>query len=206
MANSVRDSEGRFYGARLDLEFVPRLPAVAVRAAVEDPLRRQYLFVWKLDGRFVNGVGEIVEAAVVRRHDLFRPWPRGPSAEFWSGPASKQSRGWAEVATFYRRLPKGGGAELLLLCWDCQRPKRFLYRWAKAGHHRSRSTSWICRKCAGLSFASEGQYDPLGWGYPRSEPWNPYVFESIEAGGRFLRRFEGGCRFLGPLMRSLDLP
>ena len=63
---------GHFYGERLNLESVPRLPALAVRLALDDPARRPYLFVWKLDDRFVNGVGEIVEAVVVRRHDPFR--------------------------------------------------------------------------------------------------------------------------------------
>lgn len=184
-----RGSRGRFYGERVNLEGSPRLPALAVRLALDDPLRRPYLFAWKLDGRPISGAREIVCAVVVRRHDRFREWPRGPSAEFWSRPSTAQSRGWSELGTFYRRLPRGAGAELLLLCSYCQRAKRFLYRWAKDGHCHVRSAGVsICRACAGLSFASEGQYDPLGCGYPRQEPWNPYVFESAEEGTSFVRQ------------------
>lgn len=197
--SSFRCSDGRFFGARLNLEFVPRLPALAVRLALEDPARRPYLFIWKLDYRSIKGASEIVEALVVRRHDRFREWPSGPSAEFWSGPETRESRGWSEMPTCYRRLPLGAGAELLLVCRYCEKPKRFLYCWEKEGRCRSRSAAgWICRECAGLSFASEGRgdHDPLGWGDPRPEPWSPYVFLSIEAGCQFLRRFQGGSRYL----------
>jgi hypothetical protein len=77
---------------------------------------------------------------------------------------------------------------MLLVCWSCEAPKRFLYAWRKAGHGRaSINDRWACRACAGLSFASEGQYDPFGEGYPRPEPWNPYVFASPEEGIRFIR-------------------
>lgn len=196
-STTPRDAGGRFYGARLNLEFIPRLPALAMRTALDDPLRRSYLFAWKLDGRPINGVGEIAKAVVVRRHNLFREWPRGPSAELWSGPENQQSVGWSEIGTLFRRLPHGAGAELLLLCAYCEKPKRYLYCWAKDGHCRYRSAGgWICRRCAGLSFASEGQQDPLGSCYPRPEPWSPYVFFSVEDGCRFLRRFPGGYRYL----------
>ena len=165
-----RGDRGRFDGERLNLESVPRLSALAVRLALDDPARRPYLFAWK------NDVGKIVEAVVARRHDRFREWPRGPSAELWRRPAHARSRGWTELGTLYRRLPRGAGLELLLLCWRCMEPRRFLYGWEKAGNHRFRfAAGWICRACAGLSFASEGQFDPWGCGYPRPEPWGPYV-------------------------------
>ncbi len=189
MVNSGRKRyDGRFVGARLNLESVPRLPAIAVRYALDDPLRRPWLFVWRRGDRPINGVGEIVEAVVLRRHDRFRQWPRGPSAELWSGPASKQGRSWVEVGTFYRRLPRGTGVELLLICFSCQRPKRFLYRWAKSERGGAQPIHWSCRGCAGLRFASEGQCpDWLGFDFPRQEPWTPYVFSSLKEGARFLR-------------------
>src|SRR5262249_41349391 len=154
-----------------NLESVPRLSALAVRLALDDPLRRPYLFAWKLDNRrHIAGVAEIPLALTLRRHDRFREWPRGPSAELWIGQARQGSTGWSEVGTVYRRLPRGLGTGLLLLCRYCGKPKRFLYCWAKDGHRRTRWAGWSCRVCAGLSFASEGQYDVLGWGFPRQQP------------------------------------
>src|ERR1700682_2045057 len=113
MVSRCRDYEGRFVGARLNVESVPRLPAGAVRTALDDPLQRSYVFVWRLDDRPIKGVGEIMEDMVVRRPARFAQWPQGPSAEFWSGPSSKPSRAWSEVATLYRRLPRGSGVELM---------------------------------------------------------------------------------------------
>jgi hypothetical protein len=183
-----RDSYGRFYGARLNLEFVPRLPAVAVRAALDDPLRRPYLFVWKLDGRPVNGAREVVDAVRVTLGDWQQvPYPDCPMADVRrpKDPCVPERF----LRTRYRPLPRGFGRELLLVCGGCDRPKRFLYAWENAGDGPARfrfGRTWRCRSCAGLSFASEGEYDPLGWGYPRPHPWNPYVFSSAEEGAHFV--------------------
>jgi hypothetical protein len=187
MANSVRDSEGRFYGSRLDLEFVPRLPAVAVRAALEDPLRRSYLFVWKLEGRPIGGAKEVVDAVRVAVADWpCAPWPAGPFADIQRRGDLRNPSGF--VRTVFRRMPRGTGVALLLVCRTCDRPRRFLYGGQNWHGHLRLFTSWCCRSCAGLRFASEGQFDSLGWGYPRPEPWNPYVFPSVEEARRFLSR------------------
>ncbi len=188
MVNQRRGYQGRFVGARLNVEAVPRLPAAAVRAALEDPLCRSYAFIWLLEGRPVNGVGEIAYSVVACREEGIQCWPMGPSTRFSPGPGGSDRRG-GEVQTKYRRLPRGYGVELLILCGSCEEPVRFLFAWRRKGNACSVAGGWECRRCAGLSFASEGQWDRFGWGYPRQDPWDPYVFPSLDAAHEFL----GSC-------------
>src|ERR1700741_851272 len=124
----LRISNGRFGGSRVNLESVPRLPALAVRMALDDPLRRTYLFVWKLDDRFVNGVGEIVETVGVGIAErLPASYPDGPVADIRRIGEEPVKRFF--LRTRYRSMPRGLGYELLLVCHSCERPKRFLYCW-----------------------------------------------------------------------------
>jgi len=172
--------DGRFYGARLNLESVPRLPAIGVRYALDDPLRRPWLFVWRRDERsWVNSVAKVAEAVRVAVGDwAAAPYPRGPFVDV------RDVRQLAEapspalfMRTRYRPMPRGTGRELLLVCHSCDTPKRFLYRWARTERGRARTIQWSCRACAGLRFASEGQCpDGFGFGFPRQEPWPPYIY------------------------------
>lgn len=186
MVNRLRTGEGRFAGSRLDLESVPRLPAVGVRAALDDPLSRPYLFLWKLEGRPVYGVGEIAASVVIRRGGGFHSWPEGPTAELFEIAKTGCPDGPFDLLTLFRRLPRGGGAELLVRCAACDLPKRYLFPWERRAGRCRLSGRWQCRSCAGLRFASEGQRDRWGWGYPRQDPWDPYVFSSLEDAQRFL--------------------
>jgi hypothetical protein len=76
-------------------------------------------------------------------------------------------------------LPRRGGLALLLYCPMCGVPRRHLYGWTLYSCSVNRSL-WQCRTCAGLRYQSEGTYIPRPWralgGYPRTPPWDPYVF------------------------------
>jgi hypothetical protein len=110
--------------------------------------------------------------------------------------------GWAEIRrpdgtrdlirTLLRPLPRNGGKARLLICRYCKTPRRGLYGWELGGPRVTRST-WGCRKCYSLRYASEGgalvHHDrgaltslfeslcgPIR--SDRPEPWLPYVFTS----------------------------
>jgi hypothetical protein len=155
MAQRQRDPLGRFRGERRrNCEAVPRLPASAVRFAIEDPRRLPgFLFVW-LDSwdRMLASVrvskmkGGLVELA----------WPGAGS------PARLRVTRWP--------LPRGGSS-LLLLCPACGRAMRYLYFWERD----SNATFWKCRGCSGLRYVSEGGgRNPFG-AYPRF-PLDPLAF------------------------------
>ena len=90
-----------------------------------------------------------------------------------------------------RPLPRHGGATVLLLCNRCERPRRALYG-SEAIKHASYMlrADWLCRRCANLSYASEGGalVYRSRWGVTRllsglrldSRPpcWEPLVFTS----------------------------
>lgn len=180
-SRKARDWHGHLRGdLRLNVESVPRLAAGAVRWVLDDPRGIPYLFVWRLDCRPVSGVPENVE--VVRVAAL----PGGPppirSGEEWVSITRPLGQiGCVHALQLLRRpLPRNGGTDVLLLCPNptCGRPSRYLYAWEVLGR-RIISRPWNCRSCARLRYASEGEgRNP--WGpYPR-DPWDPYVFSSLE--------------------------
>ena len=108
--------------------------------------------------------------------------------------------GWIEVKRWNgdqisvriveQTLPMGGKT-VLLICSNCQNPRRSLYAWEVNRQFRSsRPGSWKCRDCSELSYASEGGaliyrtrwsvIRPLSglklW--LRPEVWEPLVFTS----------------------------
>ena len=107
------------------------------------------------------------------------------------------------VHVFRRALRRYGGQDFLLACPYCGSLRRALYGWTPRGEYTSsaQTSTWQCRRCAGLRYASEGgglvhrgrgaiaRLFEAALGPCRSErpePWYPYVFtspqEAAEAG------------------------
>ena len=95
----------------------------------------------------------------------------------------------------WRALPRNGGSALMLLCFYCNTPRRFVYGWEwdsfSGWSNRVRQVSWCCRSCNRLRYSSEGGYlRGSGRGaiaaffrasfgnLPRPKSWLPYVFSS----------------------------
>jgi hypothetical protein len=184
---SLRRWGGRFVAFRIDCERVPQLPAWAVRWVWEDPRRIPYLLLWKhpRDG--------VIKDAV----RIARPIPRTNLPEADSVEIKRADGSTVPIYLAWRRQPHGGRC-LLLRCWQCQRPSRALYGWRVGNdgrYYRAELADWQCRRCAGLSYASEG--DALLYhrssvvsrifrlpyaavSSSRPEVWLPYVFSSPE--------------------------
>jgi hypothetical protein len=173
--------DGRFFGRRVNCEYVPALPASIVRRVLDDPREIPYLLMWRREGT----VGEAVRVAR----------ERGADGQWTGWIEIKRPNGWCTFArTTARPLPCGGSA-WLLVCPRCQRPCRALYGWTPGGEYTSsaQTSTWQCRTCARLSYASEGgALVSRGRGAiarlfeqalgpvrsPRPEPWEPLVFAS----------------------------
>jgi hypothetical protein len=162
--NQPRGWHEYFVGFRINCESVPRLPAWAVRWALDDPRGISYLLIW----RWMDS-GEIKEALRISHC---------PPAV--GGTELKRRDGTSQIlSTIRRSLPRNGGSALLLVCPSCGVPRRYLYGWSVFSHRVMRS-SWQCRTCAGLRYQSEGAITSylgrLLGGYPRTPPWDPWAF------------------------------
>jgi hypothetical protein len=148
-------SQGRFFGRRVNCEQVPLLPAWAVARVLDDPEEVPYLLVWKSPSD-----GTVQEAV---RIVPFSETPGAGGLDLgidWTGSiAIERNDGAADVIrTLVRALPRNGGSARLLICPCCQIPRRALYGWEPGGRHTHSAvrSSWQCRSCAGLRYASEG--------------------------------------------------
>jgi hypothetical protein len=185
-------SEGRFRRHRVNCEQVPFLSAWAVAWVLDDPRKIPYLFVWKRPED--SSVREVVRAFAYSERP--REFPVN-----WTGWAEiKRPDGTRDLLrTLLQPLPRNGGKARLLICPYCKIPRRGLYGWELGGQHTSRvmRSTWGCRKCNLLRYASEGGALLIrprgtlglvfGTGHsPRRESWLPYVFtsteEAVEAG------------------------
>ena len=153
----IRGSDGRFLGERVNLESVPRLPAVVVAQALAGgrAVRLDWppLFTSGLD----DAVTLLIEAdAVVARR------PDGDTTR---------------IRVEWRPMPRRGGRAPLLCCSWCSRAVRHLYGWCRTGRRRVIRESWRCRLCAGLRYVSEGSWNV--WraylGPPARAGWDPEV-------------------------------
>lgn len=180
----IRGWGGRFVGPRVNCEYLPCLPAAVVAWVLNDPRHLPYLMVWRDDRS-----DEIVVAARVAactEMDQEIEWARCVEIRRPGG-----SRNW--ILTTERPMPRNGGRDRLVICPRCQRPRRVLYPWKlnPAKRHAVFTSSWQCRSCAQLRYASEGGalvFHPrtdLGRlieavegpsRSPRPEPWYPHVF------------------------------
>lgn len=188
---------GRFFGPRLNCEDVPLLPAEAVARMLNDPRQVSYLLVWKRrsDDTIREGV---------------RVTPRHGDIEAQDGQDGtalvevKRFDGTSNfIRTLLRPLPRNRGGVRFLICPNCQSPRRGLYGWKPDGWLPPRvvRTTWRCRKCNGLRYASEGgalvqrgrgavaRLMAMSGGFLRSDrpaPWYPHVssspYEAAKAG------------------------
>ena len=176
--------------ARLNCEEMPVIPAWLVRSNLDDPRKIPYLLVWKRESD-----GKIMEAVRLTCH-----------ADGYSGYVQlKRTDGSVTILRIvWRELPRNSGSALMLLCFYCNTPRRFVYGWEwdsfSGWSNRVRSISWQCRSCARLRYSSEGgalvsRGGPISrllkmpfpdMHHPRPESWLPYVFtspkEAAEAG------------------------
>jgi hypothetical protein len=173
MGNKARAAEGRFSGARrVNVEEVPRLPIFPAAWTLADPRRRPYLVFWtRLDGTLAH-VARMEREEDGRGLRITIPY-RGPH----------------RVAVLRREMPrKRGGETILYRCPTCQRPRRYLYLLSRVADRLVDSCGPQCPACAGLRWASQGRYIPVGIrelcaavtgipGYlepmPRKTPWDP---------------------------------
>jgi len=175
---------GRFFGRRVNCEYVPALPAWVVRRVLDDPRKIPYLLVWKSDRD-----GEIKEAVRVIR---LAPPPYLPTAD--SIEIKRTDGSVSHIRAIKWSLPRNGGYTILLACPLCCALRRALYAWEANGQYTSsvQRCGWQCRKCARLRYSSEGGALVLRGGQisrllrmevpdmpsPRPESWYPYVFAS----------------------------
>ena len=179
---------GRFFGRRVDCEYVPLLPARAVRRVLEDPRKIPYLLIWKS-----YRDGEVKEAVCIA------PYSEPPdSFPFdWNGWVQIKRPGGERtlVSTVLHALPRNGGKVRLLVCPFCQLLRKALYGWEAGGQFTTsaRRLDWTCRSCSGLRYSSEGgglvfrgrgaffRALEMQFGSSRADrpvPWYPYVFSS----------------------------
>jgi hypothetical protein len=184
---------GRFFGRRVNCEDVPTLPAWAVRRCLDDPRKVPYLLVWKSpwDGK----VNEAVRVACLG------PTPYLPEAD--SIEVKRTDGSVSHLRALKRPLPGNVGYDVLLACPRCCSMRRSLYGWEPGGRFTSsvQISSWQCRACGGLRYASEGgalrvrsrspRLRPLDIVFSairreRVQPWEPLIFtrpeQAAEAG------------------------
>jgi hypothetical protein len=186
---------GRFFGRRVNCEYVPLLPAWSVRRVLDDPRKIPYLFVWKS-----RTDGTVQEAVRVAPHKEIE----GLGGLDWTDAVEikrpDETRNF--IRTLLRPLPRNSGKERLLICPFCKIPRRGLYGWEPGGQFTTSAVQspWGCWKCNRLRYASEGGALVLRshWAFarlieqhfggrsPRPESWLPYLFtspeEAVEAG------------------------
>jgi hypothetical protein len=182
---------GRFFGRRVNLEYVPLLPAGAVRWVLLDPRDVPYLLVWRSERD-----GEAKDAVRVARCGDPGPF-YGPCRDHFSFRGTFRRCSWVTVKrpdgrcdilrAVWLPLPRNGAEDLLIVCLGCDSPRRYLYGWEASGAYTNsaEASHWFCRSCARLRYASEGGYLRPGrylrahGSLPRPQPWFPYLFTSI---------------------------
>src|SRR5438132_13103142 len=103
-----RDELGRFTGARINVEDIPRLPTFAARWALEDARGRPYIVVWEPRG-FLAG------------HALrMEPTDRSNTVRVIS-----ETGGTTELELEWRAMPRGTGHVLFYRCPGCKQPRRY---------------------------------------------------------------------------------
>lgn len=152
---------GRFEGFRVNCECVPCLPARVVADCLADPREIPYLLIWTQRPLSIqrDSLAAVLLAEPREAVRLSRPTRNEERAE--DSPGYVEVKRWTGCQVALRlaqyRVPRGG-TTLLLCCDWCLKPRRVLYgrEVIKAARY-VRPADWICRTCAKLSYASEGQ-------------------------------------------------
>jgi hypothetical protein len=177
---SIRGWNGRYVGPRVNCEYVPCLPAGALSWVLDDPRQVPYLMVWRDEDS-----GRILLASRVTAYtgmnDQELEVDGGRLVEI-KGTDGRPN--W--ILTIERPLPRNEGKARILVCPRCQRPRRALYPWKlnPARPHAVFTSTWQCRSCARLRYASEGgallmRSRVFGtWSSDRPDSWYPFVFSS----------------------------
>src|SRR5713226_5381866 len=153
-----RGRDGRFAGARCDVESVPRLPTFPARWVLEDPRQRPYLVYWAPK----NGPAFALKMT--------------PAEDGLAVVITLENGETQTISVLRRPLPRGTGGALFYICPSCQRPCRFLYLLAMSGTTLVASRGLQCQRCANLRFVSQGAYRPSfarSWGPYARNPWDP---------------------------------
>src|SRR5437016_424504 len=120
---------GRFFGRRVNLEYVPLLPAAAVRKVLLDPRQIAYLLVWRSQRD-----GEAKDA--VRIACCADPGPfYGPCRDHFSFRGNFHHCSWITakrpdgrydiLRAVWLPLPRNGAEDLLIVCLGCGVPRRY---------------------------------------------------------------------------------
>src|SRR5690242_15915754 len=114
---------GRFFGRRVNCEFVPLLPAWAVSQVIHDPRKIAYMLTCR-----ETRDTETKEAVRIIRHG---PPPSLPEAD--SIELKRTDATIAHLRALQRALPRNGGQDVLLACPSCCSFRRALYGWKPGG-------------------------------------------------------------------------
>ncbi len=180
--DAPRDLAGRFYGPRVNVEDVPRVPSTVARHVLEDPRRRPYLAVW---AAFELRVPRVALAVQVM--------PEGERVRF-------EAPGIHGYASTVRRPIPCSGSALFWRCPDCGNATRFLYL-HRVGAHGLRPAGPGCAACSGLRWSSQGRPAGAvaralrGKGRPPlpRQPWDP---AAVVSSPEVLKRVNPGLAFL----------
>lgn len=163
----ARDSDGRFYGVRANVEDLPRLRSSAARLVLEDPRAVPYLAVWTS-----WHYGEALPVAVDLVAELRRIGPG--ILDVKAG-----RNGFTVRVTHHARFL--GRRELAWRCPDCGKGTRFLYV-HRVSPWGITPTVPGCARCRRLLWSSQGRpIGPLARAFrggaarvplPR-QPWEP---------------------------------
>ena len=155
--NGVRGPDGRFGGARVNVESVPRLPTFPARCVFGDSRRRSYFVFWTDDD------GELAYGLKM-----------APSQDGAAVLVTLERGETYRIEILRRPLPRGTGTALFYRCLWCRKPRRYLYRLTLSGTKLVGYLGLRCRVCAGLRFASQGRYQgTAAWGPLPRFPWDP---------------------------------
>lgn len=163
MRRQERGRGGRFAGARVNVEDVPRLPSIVARWVIEDPRRRPYLAVWRSlwDDSVALAVRATVEGDAVRL----------------------ESPGISSRVLVVRRPIPGGKVAVFWRCPGCAHPARFLYP-HQVTARGLRLAGPHCSHCQGLRWATQGRTMLPGQrqlGRLPRQPWDPVACVSSPA-------------------------
>lgn len=173
----------------MNCEWVPQLPGWEVEVLLRSPRETRHLLLWRS-----RSDGTIQEAVCLAHYEVMGVVPLN-----WTDAVEiKRQDGTHDIIRTLSRALRQGGGFRLLICPVCNRARRALYGWEPGGQYTTSvvRSSWQCRVCDKLRYASEGgallhrgrgnisrmfesAFGPCR--QERPEPWYPEVFTSLRA-------------------------